>query len=178
MGTSNARTKPLSNAYASRTLRPPRALRPVHRRRQQHGDDEPDLDDEDDEDDELKEIPLRDALPAGWQVNEEPPASLDRQMVNSMVAFRWTVIGWCVAKVHKYYPRPKGVNALNYQLQYTVGSQIVEHRLRTSDYSSSDDARAGAWCLLRRTDPGSLSPQPASAPAPAAAGMYEYMYAA
>ena len=109
---------------------------------------------------------MRDALPAGWQVVDEPPSLLDRSLVNSMVAMRWTVTGWCRANVYRHYARPKGINGINYQLQYTVGSQIIEHRLRIIDYSCSDDAPAGAWCMLRKTPVGPSAPA-AAAPPPA-----------
>ena len=68
-----------------------------------------------------------------------------------------------VAKVCRHYARAKGANGLNYELQYTIGCEIVEHRLRISDYSCSDDAAAGAWCVLRAGAP------PAAAAAAAAA---------
>jgi hypothetical protein len=125
-------------------------------------EDEPDLDDEDDADNQLRETSLRDALPAGWQVIEEPPSLLDQSLVKSMVAFRWNVTGWGVANVCRHYARAKGANGLNYELQYSIGGEIVEHRLRISDYRCSDDAAAGAWCVLRAGAP------PAAAAAAAA----------
>ena len=127
-------------------------------------EDEPDLDDEDDADSQLRETSLRDALPVGWQVVEEPPSLLDQSLVKSMVAFRWTVTGWGAAKVCRHYARAKGANGLNYALQYTIGGEIVEHRLRISDYSCSDDAAVGAWCLLRARAPLAAA-APAAPPA-------------
>lgn len=128
-------------------------------------DDEPDLDDEDDPDEQLREASLRDALPAGWKVIDEPPSSLDSSLVTRMLAMRWSVTGWCSAKVHRHYARAKGAKGLNYELQYTLGGEIVEHRLRIADYGCSDDAAVGAWCLLSRVP---VAPPPPPAPAAAA----------
>jgi hypothetical protein len=128
-------------------------------------EDEPDLDDEDDADHQLREASLRDVLPVGWQVIEEPPALLDQSLVRSMVAFRWNVTGWGVAKVARHYARAKGAKGLNYELQYTIGGEIVEHRLRISDYSCSDDATAGAWCVLRAPALLAAAAAPAAPPA-------------
>jgi hypothetical protein len=127
-------------------------------------EDEPDLDEEDDADNQLREASLGDVLPAGWQVIEEPPL-LDQSLVKSMVAFRWNVTGWGVAKVCRHYARAKGAKGLNYELQYTIGGEIVEHRLRISDYSCSDDAAAGAWCVLRARAPPAAAAAPAAPPA-------------
>lgn len=131
-----------------------------------HDHDEPDLDEEDDEDAQLREASLRDALPDGWQVRQEAPLSLDQGLVALMVAFRWSVTGWGLAKVHRHYARAKGANGFNYQLQYTIGGESVDHRLRVADYSCSDDAPVGAWCVVEQRGVPLRAAAAAAAPAP------------
>jgi hypothetical protein len=128
-----------------------------------HDDDELDLANEDDPDEDLRPASLREALPLGWHVIDTPPAVFDKSLVGSLMALRWNVTGWGVAKIVRFYPRPKGSDGLNYEVKYLLGDEEIAHRLRALEYSSSDDASAGSWCLLRWL-PAAAAP-PASAPA-------------
>jgi len=58
-----------------------------------HDEDELALDDEDDPDENLIEVPLRDAIPEGWEVVPLPP-DLDKSFVGKKVVQRWNVTGW------------------------------------------------------------------------------------
>ena len=123
-----------------------------------HDDDELELDDEDDPDDQLHEVSLRDALPDGWKVVESDavPDTLDGSLVGLSFVRRWTAAGWCIAKITKYYRRPKTQLMFNYEVRYT-GNELREHRLRMEEYSTSDDAAYGSWCLIRAPSSSSSS---------------------
>lgn len=114
-----------------------------------HDEDEPDLAEEDDPDENLQPASLRDALPLGWHVVDTAPVGFDKTLVGSLMAMRWNVTGWGVAKIVRFYTRPKGVDGFNYEVKYLLGDEEMAHRLRALEYSSSDDAPAGSWCMLR-----------------------------
>jgi len=116
-----------------------------------HDDDELDLDDEDDPDDRLQETCLRDALPSGWAVKEQPPTALNSSLKGCSIAMRWKVAGWCVAKLTRYYSRPKTKLQFNYETRYVLpANELRDHRLQLQDYSTSDDAAYGSWCLIHQ----------------------------
>ena len=139
-----------------------------------HDDDELDLDRDSDSDPELPEIPLRDALAGEWSVISTPPAKLDATLDNSFIVLRWEVFGWALGKIVRFYSRKPKNNEYNYEVRWIIGSELRDHRLQLKDYSASDDASHGAWCLVRKSpsssssSSASLSSSSSCAPLPSA----------
>ena len=115
-----------------------------------HDDDVLDLDEEDDDDPELRETSLRDAVPKEFKVVDSPPRELNQLLIGSSFAMKWTVTGWSVGTFKKYYPKPKGKNEFNFHVHYPI--EVRDQRFQLKDYSTSDDAPYGAWCILQTPD--------------------------
>jgi hypothetical protein len=129
-----------------------------------HDEDEFDLDDEADPDEQLQEIPLRDALLGEWTVIDTPPATLNASLENSWMVLKWSVFGWAVGKIVRFYNRKPKNNVFNYEIKYVIGPELRDHCLQLKHYSSSDDAPHGSWCLIRKVSaPSSSSSSSSSA---------------
>ena len=117
-----------------------------------HDDDELDLAEEDDPDEDLRPTSLRDALPVGWHVIDAPPAVFDKSLVGSLMALRWNVTGWEWQNCSILHA-PQGPRGPQLRSQVSSRRPGSAHRLRALEYSGSDDAPAGSWCMLRWQPP-------------------------
>jgi hypothetical protein len=115
-----------------------------------YDNDELDLDDEDDIDPLLNELSLRDAVPTEFKVLDKPPKDLNAVLIGASFAMKWTYTGWSVGKFSKYYAKPRTKNQFNFETIYV--SEVRDHRFQLKDYSTSDDAPYGSWCILQRPD--------------------------
>jgi hypothetical protein len=115
------------------------------------------LDSSDDIDEEgpVEGAELEDVVHEGMELVHERPA-VDATLVGTVVAVKWTVVGWCVGRVTKVYAKPRGKTRLNVEVGYEDSASA--HRFRDvgegdekdgGHYATVSGAACGSWVALR-----------------------------
>jgi len=115
-------------------------------------DDEEEKESEDEITEPMPEPLFRDVVPAGGDVQVEPPAKLDVSLKNRSIMFKWKPGGWSVGTVSKYYKTPIKAQAFNYEIRYAFGR--VDQRLQLESYVPHDPLNnlpSGTWCLVKKS---------------------------
>ena len=131
-------------------------------------DAEPPLDSSDDEgaDDGLELITLAAALPSGYQAAPAPEAeqleykhARGEELVNQLLLFNWTAVGWTVGTVvginkdgRKKVKVGNQSLPANFIVSYEQDESEASHCLRLDEYGASDSSNLAAGCCLLKLE--------------------------
>lgn len=122
----------------------------------EYEDDEDEIDDADalmdsdgEPDPEEESTTVAEALPENYQANSNKPRALTKALVKKPVLFKFSAVGWQLARIWRFYNPPVGAEQYNYELLYDADDRR-DHCLDLARYGCADDAKPGAWTLLEK----------------------------
>ena len=91
-------------------------------------------------------MPLKEAIPDGWQVEEKCPV-VDSSIVGRRLLFRFTLTGWEFGFIRKFYKVPRGGVERNFNAEIRTGIPAATRDtcLRGELYGGAGPA---AWVVL------------------------------
>lgn len=119
-----------------------------------------DMEQEDVDYDDDAEISIEEAILCGTAPELAPPAQQGRALVSRHILLKWEHLGWAVGKVLSYNPKR---TALPYTIYWECDDARTDALLSAAQYlevgseveleHTAEHAPAGAWLLLKTTDP-------------------------